>query len=135
MDSHVIEKRILETKYTQVMGHMDVLSLVSDGFNIYFPMGILVVGLCTWFKVGARLLSLIGFQQFLTDDEITTDLVSEGVQLIQRGTLARILKSILCLYVYFMHDWKLPRQINCEQKLPSSHTCQLVVCYHDRLLL
>jgi hypothetical protein len=38
MDSHIIKQRIQETYYTQIMGHMDVLSLISDGFNIYFPM-------------------------------------------------------------------------------------------------
>lgn len=38
MDSHVIKQRIQETYYTQIMGHMDVLSIISNGFNIYFPM-------------------------------------------------------------------------------------------------
>jgi len=84
MDSHIIKTRILETSYTQVMGHMDVLSLISDGFNIYFPIGILLISMLTWFKVGSRILSKIGFHQFLVDDEITSDLVSEGQQLINR---------------------------------------------------
>lgn len=48
MDSHIIKARISETYYTQIMGHMDVLAIISDGFNIYFPM--LMVGFClaTW---------------------------------------------------------------------------------------
>jgi hypothetical protein len=69
------------------MGHMDVLSLISDGFNIYFPVGILIVSLLTWFKVGARLLSLVGFEQFLDNDgdEVTVEMVQEGVGLVMRG--------------------------------------------------
>ncbi|KAK0167035.1 hypothetical protein PV327_004483 [Microctonus hyperodae] len=84
MDSHIIKTHILETHYTQVMGHMDVISIISDGFNIYFPMAILAFCLATYFSVGSRLLSVLGFQQFLGDDELTTDLVDEGKELIQR---------------------------------------------------
>lgn len=38
MDSHVIKQRIQETYYTQIMGHMDILGIIANGFNIYFPM-------------------------------------------------------------------------------------------------
>lgn len=66
------------------MGHMDVLGIVAEGFNIYFPM--LVVLLCggTYLSVGARLLSACGFQQF-AGDELTTDLVDEGREIVKRG--------------------------------------------------
>ncbi|XP_020285107.1 LMBR1 domain-containing protein 2 homolog [Pseudomyrmex gracilis] len=84
MDSHIIKTHILETHYTQVMGHMDVISIISDGFNVYFPMAILAFCLATYFKIGSRLLSMLGFQQFLEDDEFTTDLVDEGRELIKR---------------------------------------------------
>ncbi|XP_074097485.1 LMBR1 domain-containing protein 2 homolog isoform X2 [Cotesia typhae] len=84
MDSHIIKTHILETHYTQVMGHMDVISIISDGFNVYFPMAILAFCLATYFSLGSRLLSVLGFQQFLGDDEVTTDLVDEGRELIQR---------------------------------------------------
>lgn len=67
------------------MGHMDVIKIVSDGFNIYFPMGILAFCLATYFSLGSRFLSMLGFQQFLGDDELTTDLVEEGRELIKRG--------------------------------------------------
>ena len=70
----------------QIMGHMDVLPLISDGFNIYFPMAILGLCLGTYFSLGARLLSFIGFQQFVDDeDDITADLTDEGRELIKRG--------------------------------------------------
>jgi LMBR1-like membrane protein len=38
MDSTVIKQHIVETFYTSVMGHMEVLGIISNGFNIYFPM-------------------------------------------------------------------------------------------------
>ena len=38
MDSHVIPSYQAETSYTRVMGHMDVVSIVQDGFNIYLPI-------------------------------------------------------------------------------------------------
>lgn len=84
MDSHIIKTHILETHYTQVMGHMDVISIISDGFNVYFPMAILAFCLATYFSLGSRLLSMLGFQQFLDDDEFTTDIVEEGRELIKR---------------------------------------------------
>lgn len=72
------------------MGHMDVIAIVSDGFNVYFPMAILAFCMATYFSLGSRLLSMLGFHQFLGDDEMTTDLVNEGRELIKRGTLQTI---------------------------------------------
>ncbi|KAG8240378.1 hypothetical protein J437_LFUL002519 [Ladona fulva] len=91
MDSHIIKRRISETQYTQVMGHMDVISIVSDGFNVYFPMGIVALCLATYFSLGSRILSLLGFQQFMEgtsngdgDDDLTEELVDEGRELVRR---------------------------------------------------
>jgi hypothetical protein len=73
----------------QIMETMDVLH-ISDGFNIYFPMAIFF-GLClalaaTYFVMGVRFLSFIGFQQFVDgEDDITVDLSDEGRELIKRG--------------------------------------------------
>lgn len=67
------------------MGHMDVISIVSDGFNIYFPIAILLFCLATYFKLGARILMLLGFHQFIGNDELTYDMVDEGRELIKRG--------------------------------------------------
>ena len=66
MDSHVISQTgDVETAYTRVMGHMDVVKIVSDYFNIYFPMLLLALTAATYFSLGSRLLSSLGFQQFL----------------------------------------------------------------------
>ena len=51
-----------------------------DYFNIYFPIALLILTLATYFSLGARLLTILGFQQFLTQDsEVTLDLVDEGM--------------------------------------------------------
>lgn len=84
MDSHVIKSQVLETSYTQIMGHMDVIGIISHGFNIYFPMAVLLFCLATYFSLGSRFLSMLGFHQFIGDDEMTTDLVEEGRELIKR---------------------------------------------------
>ncbi|XP_060527973.1 LMBR1 domain-containing protein 2 homolog [Cylas formicarius] len=84
MDSHVIHSEVNETSYTQIMGHMDVIGIISHGFNIYFPMAILVFCLATYFSLGSRFLSMLGFHQFVGDEEMTTDLVEEGRELIKR---------------------------------------------------
>ncbi|XP_023941933.2 LMBR1 domain-containing protein 2 homolog isoform X2 [Bicyclus anynana] len=84
MDSHVIKERVRETFYTQIMGHMDVLGIIAEGFNIYFPMLVVILCLATYLSLGSRLLSLCGFQQFVGDDELTTDLVDEGREIMKR---------------------------------------------------
>ena len=114
MDSHVIKSTIEETAYTRIMGHMDVISIVSDYFNIYFPIALLALTLATYFSLGARLLTMLGFQQFLgmyicmsyiqrtlirgnfskpclrpyfilaQDGEVTLELVDEGKEHIKR---------------------------------------------------
>ena len=64
MDSHVIESPVMETAYTRIMGHMDVVSIVSDYFNIYFPIALLALTTATYFSLGARILSgplILGF--------------------------------------------------------------------------
>lgn len=84
MDSHVIKERVMETSYTQIMGHMDVLGIIAEGFNIYFPMLVVLLCLATYLSLGSRVLTLCGFQQFVGDDELTTDLVDEGREIVKR---------------------------------------------------
>lgn len=84
MDSHIIKTRIMETWYTQIMGHMDVLGIIANGFNIYFPMVMLAICAATWFSLGSKILNALGFQQFIANDEITSELVQEGRDLMVR---------------------------------------------------
>uniref|UniRef100_U5EYB4 Putative conserved plasma membrane protein n=1 Tax=Corethrella appendiculata TaxID=1370023 RepID=U5EYB4_9DIPT len=84
MDSHIIKQRVLETYYTQIMGHMDVLGIISDGFNIYFPMIMLAICAATWFSLGSRTLNALGFQQFMLNETMSSELVQEGKDLAVR---------------------------------------------------
>ena len=55
MDSHVIALYDMEeTAYTNIMGHMDVISIVADYFNVYFPIALLALSSATYFSLGAR---------------------------------------------------------------------------------
>merc|ERR1719305_1066163 len=84
MDTHVISSFNSSTSYTKVMGHMDVVSIVQDGFNVYFPILVVVLTLATYFSLGSRLLSFLGFQQFLEQEDQTGELVEEGRDLVKR---------------------------------------------------
>lgn len=84
MDSHVLGEDRPETSYTRVMGHMDVVSIISDYFNIYFPILLIILTLATYFSLGSRFLSSLGFQQFLVSDETSVELVEEGRELVRR---------------------------------------------------
>ena len=79
----------------QIMGHMDVIGFISDGFNIYFPIAIVLLCAFSLFNVGTRILNVIGIQQFMVNDEVTQELVDEGKELVRRG---------LHLAVYLLHD-------------------------------
>ena len=68
------------------MGHMDVISFIANGFNIYFPIAIVVLCIATYFNLGSRFLHLLGFEQFVGEDEMTQDLTDEGRELVKRGT-------------------------------------------------
>ena len=67
------------------MGHMDVISFIANGFNIYFPIAIILFCIATYFNIAARFLHCLGFQQFVGDDDITQELVDEGRELLKRG--------------------------------------------------
>ena len=89
MDGHVTgrnrnQKIITETYFTKFMGHMDVLSFIAKGFNVYYPMIVLLVCFCTYFSLGKRALHCIGIQQFLTDDDFSADYVREGKEISKR---------------------------------------------------
>ncbi|OQV19608.1 LMBR1 domain-containing protein 2 [Hypsibius exemplaris] len=90
MDSHIIKTRTAETAFTRIMGHLDVLPIISEGFNIYFPMLILVLCLATYFRLGTRILNFFGFQQFVDNDDLSVDLVNEGRELMQRERRKRL---------------------------------------------
>lgn len=71
--------------YFQIMGHMDVIPIISDGFNIYFPIMIVLLCIGTYFSLGSRLLHFLGINQFIGDDDLTQELVDEGREIVNRG--------------------------------------------------
>ncbi|KAJ8287091.1 hypothetical protein GJAV_G00047560 [Gymnothorax javanicus] len=84
MDSAISHQEKQQTAYTSIMGSMKVLSFIADGFYIYYPMLIVLLCIATYFSLGTRCLNLLGFQQFMGDNNMTSDLVDEGKELIRR---------------------------------------------------
>jgi len=84
------------------MGHMDVITIISDGFNVYFPTLILAVCLATYFNVGTRILSILGFPQFLEDDDLVTDYIQEGRLLVVRGRLNNVILKAISTYFNYL---------------------------------
>uniref|UniRef100_A0A8C5C877 LMBR1 domain containing 2a n=1 Tax=Gadus morhua TaxID=8049 RepID=A0A8C5C877_GADMO len=84
MDSAISHKDRIQTSYTSIMGSMRLLSVISDGFYIYYPMLILLLCFATYFKLGSRCLNLLGIQQYIREDDLTSDLVDEGMELLRR---------------------------------------------------
>jgi hypothetical protein len=67
------------------MGHMDLIPIVSNGFNFYFPMLICLLSIGTFFRLGSRCLHACGFRQFFDDDDLSAEYVEDGKALMRRG--------------------------------------------------
>jgi hypothetical protein len=75
------------------MGHMDVISFISDGFNIYFPMLILLLCVATLRNWGGHILHFFGFEQFIGDTDLTSELIEDGKNLVGREMRRRELDN------------------------------------------
>uniref|UniRef100_A0A672S6K4 LMBR1 domain-containing protein 2-B-like n=1 Tax=Sinocyclocheilus grahami TaxID=75366 RepID=A0A672S6K4_SINGR len=84
MDSAISHQAKEQTAYTSIMGSMRVLSFIANGFYIYYPMLIVILCIATYFSLGTRCLNLLGFQQFMGENELTSDLIDEGRELLRR---------------------------------------------------
>ena len=85
LDSHITkDTNIVETSFTSIMGHMDLVSFINNGFIIYFPILIVILCFSTLFKWGERVLLFLGFQQFIVDTELTQELIEDGKNLVKR---------------------------------------------------
>ncbi|XP_036383933.1 G-protein coupled receptor-associated protein LMBRD2a isoform X2 [Megalops cyprinoides] len=131
MDSAISHQKKEQTAYTSIMGSMRVLSFIADGFYIYYPMLIVLLCIATYFSFGTRCLNLLGFQQFMGDNDMTSDLIDEGKELIRRekrkrqrvedgenrrrvGPLFKILFS--SLYRMAGALWKPARRLSCQEQ-------------------
>jgi len=72
---------------------MDVISFISDGFNIYFPMLILLLCVATLRNWGGHILHFFGFEQFIGDYDLTTELIEDGKNLVGREMRRRELEN------------------------------------------
>uniref|UniRef100_A0A915E2T7 Uncharacterized protein n=1 Tax=Ditylenchus dipsaci TaxID=166011 RepID=A0A915E2T7_9BILA len=84
LDSHITSdaKFGVETQFTKLMGHLDVIPLLAKGINIYLPILIVLLCLGTWFRLGTRLLHSLGIDQFLDEDDMTGEMVQGGKALV-----------------------------------------------------
>ncbi|XP_029434693.1 LMBR1 domain-containing protein 2 [Rhinatrema bivittatum] len=84
MDVSISHQNNQPTAYTLIMGSLKVLPFIADGFYIYYPMLVVILCIATYFSLGTRCLNLLGFQQFMGDNDMTSDLTDEGKELIRR---------------------------------------------------
>ena len=85
LDNHITQNtNIVETSFTSIMGHMDLVSFINNGFILYFPILIVFLCLSTLLKWGERLLHFLGFQQFIVDTDLTQELIEDGRNLVRR---------------------------------------------------
>jgi hypothetical protein len=73
-----------ETIFTTIMGRMNLIPIISNGFNFYFPMLICLLCVGTYFRLGSRCLHIFGVRQFFDDDNISAEYVEDGKNLMKR---------------------------------------------------
>lgn len=84
-DSHIVKREsTIETSFTTIMGHLDLIPLVNDGLNIFLPLCISAICSAIYFNFGTHVLHSLGFEQFIEDDEMTIDWVQTGRDLVKR---------------------------------------------------
>lgn len=84
-DSHIAKQNSsLETSFTTIMGHLDLISIVNNGLNVFLPFCIGAICSAIYFNYGTHLLHSFGFEQFIENDEMTIDWVRNGRELVKR---------------------------------------------------
>ncbi|PAV64904.1 hypothetical protein WR25_07459 isoform B [Diploscapter pachys] len=85
LDSHVtqVKNQGIETQFTKLMGHLDVIPVLGQGINIYLPICILILCAINYLRLGTLCLHNIGFEQFIEDDEFSMDMVGGGKSMVQ----------------------------------------------------
>lgn len=100
-DSHIVKREsTIETSFTTIMGHLDLIPMVNDGLNIFLPLCISAICSAIYFNFGTHVLHSLGFEQFIEDDEMTIDWVQTGRELVKRekGKLLRNFESSTSSY-------------------------------------
>lgn len=74
-----------KTAFTSVMGHFnDVPTIFENVFYIYLPIVMCLFCIATVLQFGSHLLHFMGIEQFILDDETTSELIKEGQDLVKR---------------------------------------------------
>ncbi|KAJ3340997.1 hypothetical protein HDU93_005861 [Gonapodya sp. JEL0774] len=75
------------TTFVRVIGKIDLVPLLGNEFNLYFPLVIVVICTVVFFNLHGRLMRMCGGfgELFFDDDEPTEDIVMEGRQLIEQA--------------------------------------------------
>ncbi|CAD6195256.1 unnamed protein product [Caenorhabditis auriculariae] len=93
LDSHIsLAKDFgVETQFTKLMGHLDVLPILAKGINIYLPICILFFCAINYYRLSTYVLHSLGFDQFVEEDDLTKDMINAGRSLVQieRNALQR----------------------------------------------
>lgn len=100
-DSHIIKQNSnLETSFTTIMGHLDLIPIVNQGLNIFLPFCISAICSAIYFNFGTHILHRLGFEQYIENDEMTIDWVQTGRELVKRekGKLLRNFESSTSTY-------------------------------------
>ncbi|XP_061674304.1 G-protein coupled receptor-associated protein LMBRD2B-like isoform X2 [Syngnathoides biaculeatus] len=84
MDPAVSPQDRIHTSYTSIMGSMHLLSFIANGFYIYYPVLVLLLCFATLYNLGSRCLNVLGIHQYVADDDLSSDLVDEGKELVRR---------------------------------------------------
>ncbi|KAF7638447.1 hypothetical protein Mgra_00002124 [Meloidogyne graminicola] len=81
----------IETQFTGLMGHLEIIPWLAEGINIYLPIVIVLLCFANWFRLGTHFLHYLGIDQFLEDDVMTTEMVNSGRALVslERNRIVR----------------------------------------------
>eukprot|EP01135_Chromosphaera_perkinsii_P010526 Nk52_evm36s2152 gene=Nk52_evmTU36s2152 len=80
LDGHFTSSTTEITSFSKIMGKIDVVESIV---NVYIPIAILLIALCTYFSLGSRVMACLAMEQFMFDDEVSNEYIMEGQQLIK----------------------------------------------------
>ncbi|TGZ72535.1 hypothetical protein CRM22_002027 [Opisthorchis felineus] len=98
IDSTAQPSTTIETTYTRFMGHLDIIPFIAKGFNVYFPILVVLLCLCTYFQLLTRLLHQMGIAELMdspgyklsvSGDSIVDDVIQDGRLLLRKERLLR----------------------------------------------
>ncbi len=90
---HAVGKELL-LPYLQATGNTGLIPWLTSYFYIYYPALIILVCIATALSLGSRLVSILGYQKFIGEDDFSADYIDEGKALMKRGWLLTVMVAI-----------------------------------------